>query len=388
LVLDARWRRRPFAATFAIDDETGGTMRTIRPRLGGGSVWVALAFAVMACGGGTSSQGRDPTPDATDAVELDAQAESTADDAVADDEPEIGSVDVQVPTACLTGQVCAADTDCNQGERCNLTLVPPECQILYCANEAEACDPSHGDALCVPGLVCTGAPEPACCAPDCEARACGADGCGGACGACESGLACDADGRCGCAVTGDDVDCDAVDDDCDGETDEHFPSKPTACGSGACSQTGHTTCNGGIEGDSCVAGAPEDESCNGADDDCDGVTDECPNPQTYACSEGSCQALSALWVDPVSSLVWQRDVEGNLTWNAAKAYCDNSPAGLTGTGWRLPTISELRSLVRGCPATASGGECGVTDSCLGLSCWDTEDCNGCASLGGPTEGCY
>ena len=48
----------------------------------------------------------------------------------------------------------------------------------------------------------------------------------------------------------------------------------------------------------------------------------------------------------------------------------------------------MRSLIRGCPNTMTGGACGVTDSCLGASC-HSDVCWDCVLYGGPGhEGCY
>jgi len=55
--------------------------------------------------------------------------------------------------------------------------------------------------------------------------------------------------------------------------------------------------------------------------------------------------------------------------------------------WRLPTIRELRSLIRGCVSTVSEGSCGVKDECFRSTCRDAS-CVGCASDSGPADGCY
>ena len=74
----------------------------------------------------------------------------------------------------------------------------------------------------------------------------------------------------------DDATCDGVDDDCDGVNDEDYAPVPTTCGVGACESTGVTSCVGGVvEESSCTPGTPGPEECNNAiDDDCDGSTDE------------------------------------------------------------------------------------------------------------------
>jgi len=91
--------------------------------------------------------------------------------------------------------------------------------------------------------------------------------------------------------------CDNLDSDCDGETDEEYEDSDTTCGVGACSgNTGTLTCVDGVETDSCdpTSGA-SDEVCDGEDNDCDGETDEdfptlgelCDGPDDDACVEGT-----------------------------------------------------------------------------------------------------
>ena len=113
-------------------------------------------------------------------------------------------------------------------------------------------------------------------------------------GACEDGLVvCGGDEL---SLTCDSLDeqdtesCNAVDDDCDGDTDEDFkvgggsgyidPSSPDtplfldeACGAGVCAG-GTVVCDVGIATCSTASAAGTDLSCNGLDDDCDGVTDD------------------------------------------------------------------------------------------------------------------
>lgn len=105
-------------------------------------------------------------------------------------------------------------------------------------------------------------------------------------------------------------------------------------------------------------------SCSGDDDDDD------DNPAT--------------WTDGESGLVWQADSLPIMNWPDAMNYCEALEFG-GASDWRLPTIGELRTLVRGCDATATGGACGVTDECLEQSC-ENDPCGGCENNGGPGPG--
>ena len=94
-----------------------------------------------------------------------------------------------------------------------------------------------------------------------------------------------------------------------------------------------------------------------------------------------------VWPDPLSGLMWQNgDAFYQFDWYEAQEFCQDLDWGGY-VDWRLPTISELRSLIRGCPDTETGGSCRLADDCLGSACWD-ESCYGCVQYEGPSDGCY
>ena len=134
--------------------------------------------------------------------------------------------------------------------------------------------------------------------------------------------------------------------------------------------------DGGVED----VGGAEDV---GADRDADAAADADADVD-----DGGLVPCAGGWYDGTSGLCWQdppHDVW--MTWSDAVAYCGRFSSGDYGPGsWLLPTISELRSLVRGCPETGPGGACGVTDSCAGVDCWN-DACYGCEPYVGPA-GCY
>jgi len=57
---------------------------------------------------------------------------------------------------------------------------------------------------------------------------------------------------------------------------------------------------------------------------------------------------------------WSNRSSKIMNWNAAKQYCANlSEGGFT--DWRLPNIDELRTTIRNCSKTETGGECKVSE---------------------------
>jgi hypothetical protein len=105
------------------------------------------------------------------------------------------------------------------------------------------------------------------------------------------------------------------------------------------------------------------------------------------CHSADPAALST-WKDDATGLTWQDppfpDQSG---WSDGRAACE--ALSLDGhADWRLPTVDELRTLVRGCAATVTGGSCGVTDACFTDACF-TDVCQGCVENGGPgSDGSY
>ncbi len=154
-----------------------------------------------------------------------------------------------------------------------------------CGNTTGAC--SAGTFTCLGGvLVCEGATGPAletCNAvdDDCdgmtdEGNPGGGSTCGTDVGACLPGTRQCVSGSLQCVgeTMGSTESCNNIDDDCDGSIDEMNPGGGGACGiaTGACME-GSEVCVGGTL--VCQGGTgPASETCNMADDDCDGSTDE------------------------------------------------------------------------------------------------------------------
>jgi len=87
---------------------------------------------------------------------------------------------------------------------------------------------------------------------------------------------------------------------------------------------------------------------------CDDGSDVCPDDNKFCFEYGD--------------LNWSDISSDKMYWDAADSYCKDF-------GGRLPTISELRTLIMDCPATETGGECMLTDDCLlHNGCYDLEKC--------------
>ncbi|MCA9542396.1 MAG: hypothetical protein KC620_26045, partial [Myxococcales bacterium] len=177
--------------------------------------------------------------------------------------------------------------------------------------------------------------------------------------------------------------CNGVDDDCDGAADEGDPGAGFGCdasgGQGGECVAGTTFCAGGRIG--CAPGEPGAELCNALDDDCDGATDEavpegdlCGTGRLGVCAVGltECRAGAPLCLsrrDPSAERCngLDDDCDGSIDEGAAEvgSGCATGLLGACAMGTRQCVGGALvcRGLIAPVPETCNGSD----DDCDGLA---------------------
>ena len=134
-------------------------------------------------------------------------------------------------------------------------------------------------------------------------------------------------------------------------------------------------------------GDSTDDGDSGADTGDDGDSGSSTLPE---CSKNT---TSFPCKDSSTSYIWSAKNTYAKTWQQAKDYCtglNTSNYGGFSSGWHLPTISELRTLIQNCSATqmppVGSNTCGVREdesvTCLSNSCWTESACYSCDGNGG------
>lgn len=190
---------------------------------------------------------------------------------------------------------------------------------------------------------------------------------------------------------------------CDGTSDDCVNVPLGADWKNACSTTPAASCGttGVCDGmGKCQLQGPQTSCddglyCNGADS-CDGAGtckhagDPCSSVACGVCDETSNSCPNnETWYDAANNLTWEVTLStGALNWSDAINHC-NSLTRCGQSDWRVPDISELRQLTRGCAGTSNFiSGCIVTPSGNFTSFSKSVDCTGCAKGAGPSAGCY
>ena len=164
-----------------------------------------------------------------------------------------------------------------------------------------------------------------------------------------------------------DVQCNGVDNDCDGQIDEGYVSATTNCGVGECAKTGTKSCVNGNEVNSCTAGSPVAEICDGKDNDCDGQSDEQGNlcSAGSVCSFGSCMqiACSSKTDCGTDGFIGNQFCSTSDVYQNFRTFTCNNP-GTISSSCSSSTESRLKTECDfSCSNGACTGECNANSDC-------------------------
>lgn len=118
---------------------------------------------------------------------------------------------------------------------------------------------------------------------------------------------------------------------------------------------------------------PDTDSGDSQPDD-DGDTSAPEQPTFPECSPASAKPCIS------GNLIWSETKKTKRTQGGCNTDCNNLNEAGYSSGWRLPTINELRTLVQNCSKTVSlpDGVCQVSDTCIKTLCKDEDNCK-CSS---------
>ncbi|OGQ90158.1 MAG: hypothetical protein A2289_19860 [Deltaproteobacteria bacterium RIFOXYA12_FULL_58_15] len=189
-----------------------------------------------------------------------------------------------------------------------------------------------------------------------------------------------------------DINCNGIDENCDGAFDEGFVGDAVSCGVGACKVTTSLVCNLGRIENPCVPLVPafeDDTTCDSVDDNCNGVTDENFSESETVCGKGpcaatgvltctadgekvdTCQPAPALAVDDATCDSVDDDCDGfldedvNMDSCATGALCEVAVCNpfITPPGCSVSYITGCCTDVSDCPSTTC-----LSPSCVGNNC--------------------
>lgn len=121
---------------------------------------------------------------------------------------------------------------------------------------------------------------------------------------------------------------------------------------------------------------PEQPDNGDTTDDSDTAAEENDDDADTAPAVPECNGAASTFpcIDPEFGLVWSSVQDNKLVQELAVSHCEGIDEGGF-TDWRLPTIDELRTLIKNSPDTTFGGSCKITDpGCLSSQCYNKNIC--------------
>jgi len=132
---------------------------------------------------------------------------------------------------------------------------------------------------------------------------------------------------------------------------------------------------------------PEDNTDTNSNPDPDTTTepDEGDGTETTTDASGCSGSF-----DATTNLCWQDptyfgSTNNGINWADAVVYC-NALEQDGANGWYMPNVDEVRTIIKGCASTETGGSCTIVDG--SPDTMYSEACDGCALFGGPADSCY
>jgi hypothetical protein len=151
-----------------------------------------------------------------------------------------------------------------------------------------------------------------------------------------------------------------------------------ALGAASCGDDGKSAQDGGTM-DADTDADTDADSDTDTDSDTDADTDGDSDTETTTDTDALC------WIDENTGLMWQVTSSSSFYMGGAEAESVCDDLVLCGfSDWKLPDVTEMRTIIQGCPETETSGSCPIEDGAT----VEVDQCDGCTGGAGPDDGYF